>query len=64
MNNREEEISQLVQDCFIAHQEIILIKLIVQLEKEYKEIAQLSTLGEYNPNWTHKEVLDYITYNT
>ena len=64
MNNREEEISQLVQDCLIAHQEIILIKLIVQLEKEYKEIAQLSTLGEYNPNWTHKEVLDYITYNT
>ena len=64
MNNREQEISQLVQDCLIAHQEIILIKLIVQLEKEYKEIAQLSTLGEYNPNWTHKEVLDYITYNT
>lgn len=64
MNNREEEISQLVQDCLIAHQEIILIKLIVQLEKEYKEIAQLSTLGEYNPSWTHKEVLDYITYNT
>lgn len=64
MNDREEQISQLVQECIMAHQEVILTKLIFQLETEYKQIAELSTLGAYNPNWTHAEVLDYITYNT
>lgn len=62
MNKREEEISKLVCDCLIAHQEIILIKLIAQLEKEYKEIASLATFGQYKDGWSHREVLDYITY--
>lgn len=62
MNKREEKVSRLVYDCLSAHQEIILIKLIAQLEEEYKEIAQLSTNGEYKDDWTHKQVLDYLTY--
>lgn len=62
MNKREEEISRLVYDCLTAHQEIILIQLIAQLEQEYKEVAALATFGEYKNSWTHKEVLDYITY--
>jgi len=64
MKDREEEIQSLVEDCVIAHQEIILVKLIAKLEQEYKELAKLATLGEYRDNWTHRELLDFVTYET
>jgi hypothetical protein len=38
--------------------------LIVQLEKDYRELAQLATFGEYKNDWTHEQVLDYITEET
>jgi len=64
MNDREKDIERLVSDCIIAHQETIIVKLISKLEQEYRDLANLATLGEYKNSWTHKEVLDYITYET
>lgn len=61
--DREKAIESLVSDCFIAHQETIIVKLIYKLEQEYIELAKLVTLGEYDRTWTHKELLDFITFN-
>ena len=61
---REKAIASLVDDCIIAHQETIIVKLIAELEKDYQELAELATLGEYTPSWTHKQVLDFVTYET
>ena len=61
MKTRFEEISNLVNDCIISNNSVILVQLILQLEKDYKELAELSTFGEYSSDWTHEEVLDYIT---
>ena len=63
MTKREEEIENLVYDCIFAHQETIIVQLIYQLEKDYKELARLVTMDEYKSDWTHKQVLDYITYS-
>lgn len=62
--DRKKSIASLVSDCYIAHQEAIIIELIAHLEQDYKELAQLSTMGEYKEDWTHRQVLDYITKNT
>ena len=61
---REDAIEVLVSDCIIAHQEAIIVKLIAQLEEEYEELALLASMGEYKPTWTHRDLLDYITYET
>ena len=63
-SNREKILRELVTDCFVAHQPEIIIRLLIQLEDEYLEIAKLATMGEYKTTWTHKQVLDYITYET
>jgi hypothetical protein len=34
-----------------------------QFGLEYRQLAELSTMGEYKATWTHNDVLDYITYN-
>jgi hypothetical protein len=39
-----------------------LATLLAKLQQDYEEIAMLSTDGNYQPNWTHKQVLDYLTY--
>ena len=64
MKTRFEEIESLVNDCIISNNSIILVQLIVQLEKDYRELAQLTTFGEYKNDWTHDKVLDYITEET
>jgi hypothetical protein len=61
MKTRIDIIRELIKDCIITHNEEVLVNLIYNLEKEYKEIATLSTLGEYNENWTHEKLLNYIT---
>ena len=62
--SREKAIEKLVYDCQIAHQEAIIVQLIYRLEKEYKELAMLASLGEYQDTWTHQKLLDYVTYET
>lgn len=61
---REEILSALVMDCIISHNEAIIVKLLAELEKQYQELAKLSTMGEYKDDWTHQQVLDYVTYET
>lgn len=39
-----------------------LANLLAKLQQDYEELATLSTDGNYQPNWTHKQVLDYLTY--
>ena len=59
-----EDISELVHECVLTHNEIILIELIYRLEKEYVELSELATLGEYKRTWSHQDVLNYMTYHT
>lgn len=58
---RLEAVRKLVGDSIYSKNEEIIVNLIFRLEKEYVELAQLSTLGEYKRNWTHEQVLDYVT---
>lgn len=62
--SREKSIEKLLNDCVLAHQEAIIVQLIYRLEKEYKELAMLASLGEYQETWTHQKLLDYVTYET
>ena len=64
MKTRSEIIRKLVNDCIVSHNEEVIIQLILKLELEYKEIAELSTFGEYTGTWTHQQVLRYITEET
>ena len=39
--------------------------ILLKLQSEYIEIALLSTDGRYNQEeWTHKDVLDFLTQGT
>jgi len=58
-----ESIRKLVNDCYISNNGNILAELILKLENDYVELAELSTDGAYNRSWTHEEVLDYLTYS-
>ncbi|NBP01311.1 MAG: hypothetical protein EBU90_14440 [Proteobacteria bacterium] len=58
-----EAIRKLVHDCYISNNGNMLAELIFKLEHDYVELAELSTDGAYNRNWTHEEVLDYLTYS-
>lgn len=64
IESTREDIAKLVEECIMTHNEIILVELIYRLEKEYIDLAKLSTYGEYNSSWSHHDVLNYITYNT
>jgi|688.fasta_scaffold594212_3 hypothetical protein len=51
-----------IQNCIKEDKLEFLANLITTLQKEYQEIASLSTDGEYRSSWTHRQVLDYLTY--
>jgi len=52
----------MINNCITNDKLEFLATLIVNLQTEYQEIAALSTDGEYKTNWTHHQVLDYLTY--
>lgn len=52
----------LIEECMHNNRLEFLAELIVRLESEYIEIARLATDDNYQPNWTHTQVLDYLTY--
>jgi len=58
------DVTDLVFECIATHNELILVELITRLESEYVDIARLSTMGKYTTDWTHEDVLNYITYET
>tara|TARA_A100001201_G_scaffold109236_2_gene93429 strand:+ start:599 stop:787 length:189 start_codon:yes stop_codon:yes gene_type:complete len=60
-----DETQDLVYECIATHNEEVLIELIKNLKKQYTELAKLSTFGEYKEEeWTHEDVLNYVTYHT
>lgn len=57
-----EEMMQLIQECIKNNNLVFVATLICKLQKDYEDLAKLSTDDHYLPTWTHKQVLDYITY--
>lgn len=67
MSEKEQRLDtqDLVYECIATHNEEVLVSLIIALKDDYCELAQLATFGEYNiPEWTHQDVLNYVTYHT
>jgi hypothetical protein len=52
----------LIEECMHSNKIEFLANLIIKLENEYIDIARVATDDNYKPNWTHTEVLDYLTY--
>lgn len=59
-----EEMLDLIEDCIKSNNLYLLSIILCDLKNEYVEIAELATDGHYWNDWTHKQVLDYITYNS
>ena len=57
-----DEMLQLINECIKNNNLTFVATLICKLQKDYEDIARLSTDNNYSPTWTHKQVLDYITY--
>jgi hypothetical protein len=58
------EIKNLVDECIKNNKIDFLSNLIFTLQKNYTELAELSTEGNYNEGWSHDKVLDYVTYES
>lgn len=56
-----QAIRDIVNEAINTGHEEFLVDIIYKLQEEYYEIATLSTMGEYQKTWTHKQTLDYIT---
>jgi hypothetical protein len=52
----------IIDECIKTDRLTFLANMFITLQKDYQEIASLSTDGEYRSSWTHKQVLDYLTY--
>jgi hypothetical protein len=52
----------MIEECVYSNKLEFLAELVVRLESEYIDIARLGTDDNYQPNWTHLQVLDYMTY--
>lgn len=63
-DNDYQIMMELIQECIKNNKLEFLAKLMVKLQNEYYEIASLSTNGEFQPSWTHTQLLDYITYES
>lgn len=56
-----QAIRDIVNEAISTGQQEFLVEIIHRLQEEYRELAKLSTFGQYNTKWTHKQTLDYIT---
>lgn len=63
-NDNLKNIQELVDECVKTNKLDFLAKLISNLQKNYEELALLSTDGNYSQKWSHQKVLDYVTYET
>jgi len=62
MQNFEiSEMLAIIDECIKTDRLTFLANMILTLQKDYQEVASLSTDGEYRSNWSHKQVLDYLT---
>lgn len=57
-----KDIKNLVNECINNDKIDFLSHLIYTLQQNYKELASLSTDGNYHDGWPHTKVLDYLTY--
>lgn len=55
-------IRSVVEDAMLSNDQEYLTMIITKLLTEYIEVAHLSTDGNYDPDWTHTDVLNYLTY--
>lgn len=60
--NKKQQTIDLIEECMHNNRIEFLAELIIKLESEYIEIARISTDDNYKSNWTHLQVLDYLTY--
>lgn len=58
----EETIRSLIYECINSNNIEIMVQIIIQLKKDYQDLAKLATMGYYDGKQTHKEVMDYITF--
>lgn len=56
------EMEDVIKECIKNNKITFLATLICNLQRDYKELAELSTDGEYNITWTHNQTLDFLTY--
>lgn len=59
-----EDIKNLVLECIKNDKIDFLSNLLYVLQRNYKDLAVLSTDGNYHEGWSHSQVLDYITYES
>ena len=57
-----EDIRGLVESAMVSNNMEYLVHIIHKGLQEYVEVSMLATDGEYESNWTHNDVLNYITY--
>lgn len=63
MQNFEiKDMLAIIDECIKTDRLTFLANMFITLQKDYQEVAYLSTDGEYKSSWTHKQVLDYLTY--
>lgn len=63
MQDKEiQEMVIVINECIKNNKIEFLANIICKLQNEYKEVCELSTDGEFQPTWTHQQVLDYLTY--
>jgi hypothetical protein len=62
MDENKESIRLLVEEAIKNHKIDFLVTLIAKFQSEYIDIAKLATEDQYQISWTHKQVLDFITY--
>ena len=62
MNTKKQQTIDLIEDCMHNNRIEFLAELIMRLENEYIEIARISTDDNYQTNWTHLQVPDYLTF--
>lgn len=58
----DEFIRSLIYECINSYNIEIVVNIILELKKNYNELAKLSTLGYYDSSKTHEDVIRYLTY--
>jgi hypothetical protein len=61
MSREESTVLKMVEACIKKKETAFLAKLILKLQKDYLEVAKLSSDGRYKETWTHANLLDYLT---